>query len=106
MATPYERIKAAWEAIDRQGSLNRVVELMAAEGTPREDVDAALVQLLLEIRAAGADDDTEEIINQVGDRIHGWCHVSRHVSFQPVTRPTVSGNTRPASLISPQEKTA
>ncbi len=32
MATPFERVKTAWESSDREGELNRVVETMAAEG--------------------------------------------------------------------------
>ena len=79
MATAYERVKSAWESSDRPGELNRVVETMAAEGMTRDALDDALGQLLEEIRAAGADDDTEEIINCVGDRLYGWCSVSRHI---------------------------
>ena len=80
MATAFERVRAAWQSVDRRTDLNRVVETMAAEGVLRETLDDALGELLLEIRAAGADDDTEEIINCVGDRLHGWCHVSRHIA--------------------------
>ena len=74
MATPFERMKAVWNSPDREGELNRVVEVMAAEGVTRDELDAALALLLDEVRAAGADDETEEIINSVGDRLHGWCH--------------------------------
>lgn len=96
MSTAYERVKAAWESDDRSAALNRVVETMAAEGVTRDTLDAALGQLLDEVRAAGADDETEEIINGVGDRLHGWCHASRHISTRtaassrPPTAPTVS----------------
>jgi hypothetical protein len=81
MATPHERLKAAWESPNRAPELNRVVEVMAAEGVTRAALDDALGQLLDDVRAAGADEDTEEIINCVGDRLHGWCHVSRHIKF-------------------------
>ncbi len=80
MATAYERVKLAWDTPDRPAELNRVVETLAAEGVTRDVLNDALGQLLGEIRAAGADDDTEEIINCVGDRLYGWCHASRHIT--------------------------
>ena len=76
MATPYERVKAAWDAPDRPAALNRVVEAMAVEGMTRAELEDALTTLLLEVRAAGADDETDEVINEVGDRLYGWCHRS------------------------------
>ena len=79
MATPYEQMKAAWESSDRAGELNRVVEALAAEGIALEQLNEALIRLLLKIREAGADDDTEEIINEAGDRLHGWCHPKWHI---------------------------
>lgn len=79
MATPFDRVKAAWDSPDRAPELNRVVETMAAEGVTRDELDDALGTLLDEVRAAGADDDTEEIINNVGDRLHGWCHADWHI---------------------------
>ncbi|MDB5309350.1 MAG: hypothetical protein JWO38_3552 [Gemmataceae bacterium] len=88
MPTPFERVKAAWDSVDRRAELNRVVEMMAAEGVTLDALDAALDQLLMEVRAAGADDDTEEIIMGVGDRLHGWSHVSRHIKTQPAKLPT------------------
>src|SRR5438067_8446490 len=81
MVTPFERVKAAWESPDRASELNRVVEAMAAEGVTRDALDDALGRLLDEVRAFGADDETEEVINNVGDRLHGWCHESRHIRF-------------------------
>lgn len=88
MATPYERVKAAWDATDRPAALNRVVEAMAAAGVTRPELDAALTALLLEIRAAGADDDTEEIINEVGDRLHHWCVPSGWIEPRTATLPS------------------
>jgi len=84
MATPFERVKAAWESPNRAAELNRVVETMAAEGVTRDDLDDALGRLLDLVREAGVDDETEEIINAVGDRLHGWCHVSGHIKFPAV----------------------
>ena len=85
MVTPFERVKAAWDSPDRKGELNRVIELMATEGVARDALDDALRKLLDEIRSAGADDETEETINNVGDRLHGWCHTSRAIKTAPAT---------------------
>lgn len=88
MATTHEQVRAAWESADRVGQLNRVVEGLAAEGVGRDALDDALGRLLDEVRAAGADDATEEIINSVGDRLHGWCYESRHITtVAPVVTP-------------------
>jgi len=88
MTTPFERVKAAWSSPDRVGRLNGVVEMMALEGVGRDELDNALGLLLDEVRAAGADDETEEIINNVGDRLHGWCHSSRQIKTTTATLPT------------------
>lgn len=81
-----ERMRTAWAAPDRARELNRTTEALAAEGATRDELDAALGALLDEVRAAGADDATEEIINEVGDRLHGWCVASRKI---PTARATV-----------------
>lgn len=88
MATPFERVKVAWNSPDREGALSRVVESMATEGVGRNELDNALGLLLDEIRSTGADDETEEIINSVGDRLHGWCHSSRQIKITTATLPT------------------
>ncbi len=87
MMTPFDRLKAAWDSTNREGELNRVVEEMAVEGVTRDVLDHALASLLNEARASGADDETEEIINGVGDRLHGWCHPTRQI----MTVPTEAG---------------
>jgi hypothetical protein len=92
MATPFDRVKAAWESADRNAALNRVVETMAAEGVALDALDDALGRLLDDVRAAGADDDTEEIINNVGDRLHGWCHVSGHIKTRPAADSEANGH--------------
>lgn len=79
MVTPFERMKAAWGSSDREGELNRAVESMAAEGVTRDALDDALGRLLAEAREADADDETEEIINCVGDRLHGWGNPAYHI---------------------------
>lgn len=90
MATPFERVKAAWESPNREGELNRVVETMAAEGVTRDELDSALGLLLDAVRTEGADDETEEVINNVGDRLHGWCHESRHINPRSTIDPTTN----------------
>ena len=82
MASPYERMKSAWELPDGRLALHRVVEVMAAEGATRDELDHALAHLLDDVRAAGADEAAEEVICSVGDRLHGWCHASRHIQTQ------------------------
>ena len=93
-----ERMKTAWDSTDRDGELNRVVEAMAAEGVTQQAIESALKALLLEVRAAGADDDTEEIINTVGDRLHGWCHEMWHIHARTdaITPPSANGHAAPA----------
>lgn len=88
MGTPFERVKAAWNSPDREGELNRVVEAMAAEGVTRGELDAALGLMLDEVRAAGADEVTEEMILGVCDRLHGWCSPKWHIHARTDAAPT------------------
>jgi hypothetical protein len=88
MATVTDRVSAAWKAPNRGFALNLVVESMAAEGISRAALDEALGRLLDAARAAGADDETEEIILGVGDRLHGWCQPSRRITTRPAEQPT------------------
>jgi hypothetical protein len=57
--------------------------------------------LLDEIREAGADDDTQELINSVGDRLHRWCHQSRWIrtreSGSGAAQPPPANGTHPAA---------
>jgi hypothetical protein len=78
MATPELRVRAAWATGDPL-AFHREVEQLAAEGHPRLALEEALEALLRDVRTAGADDDTEEIINGVWDRLTGWCHADRHI---------------------------
>ena len=101
MLSPYERMKSAWDSANRTLALNSAVEVMAAEGVHLEALNDALLRLLLEIRSAGADDETEEIVNEVADRLHGWCHVSGRIETQSATlsaAPFQGDITRPAAL--------
>lgn len=85
MLSPYERMKSAWDSASRTLALNSAIEVMAAEGVHLEALNDALLRLLLEIRASGADDETEEIVNEVADRLHGWCHVSGRIETHSAT---------------------
>ena len=78
MATLLERVQAAWATGDPL-VLHREVEHLAAEGHSRQALEDALEALLRAVREAGADDDTEEIVNGVWDRLTGWCHPARHI---------------------------
>jgi len=88
MATPYDRVNAAWESADRRAALHRVVETMAVEGVTLGELDTALDRLLMDVRASGADDDTEEIIMGVGDRLHDWCVPDRRIETRSSLLPT------------------
>jgi hypothetical protein len=78
MATPSERLRAAWAKGDAP-ALSREVEQLAAEGHTREILENALESLLHELRTAGVDEETEESINGVWDRLTGWCHPDRQI---------------------------
>ena len=82
MANVMERVQAAWSSGDPL-ALHREVERLAAEGHSRQSLEEALETLLRELRGAGADDDSEEIINGVWDRLTGWCHASRQIGTTP-----------------------
>jgi hypothetical protein len=71
--------------------LSAARESSAAEGVTLDALDDALGRLLDDVRAAGADDETEEIINNVGDRLHGWCHESRHIQTRPAADTDANG---------------
>ncbi len=98
MPTPYERVRAAWQGPEHPWGIHRAVEQMAAEGVTRDELDLVLGQLLDVVRAEGADDDTQEIINSVSERMHGWCHRDFHIHFpEPGTlTPPVNGVPAPS----------
>lgn len=78
MATLGERVQAAWATGDPL-ALHREVEQLAAERHSQQALEDALEALLLAIREAGADDNAEETVNGVWDRLTGWCHPARHI---------------------------
>ena len=93
MATPVERVQVAWANGGRM-ALHREVEHLATEGYSQQTLEDAMKSLLLEGRAAGADDDTEEDINGVWDRLTGWCDPDRRIHTVPA--PTIEANGHPA----------
>lgn len=107
MATLQERIQAAWDTGDPL-ALHREVEQLVAEGHSTQALEDALEALLLAIRAAGASDDTEEIINGVWDRLTGWCHPSRRLETParpqkgPSGDPPTNGTVTPDPLPTPR----
>jgi hypothetical protein len=76
--TAAERVQAAWATGDPL-ALHREVEQLAADGHPQQTLEAALEELLLALRATGAGDEAEELVNGVWDRLTGWCHPDRHI---------------------------
>lgn len=86
MPTPYDRLKEAWDT-DTPHALDRAAEQLAAEGVAESAILDELTRLLLEVRAGGADDETEERIHGVMDRLTGWCHVSNHIKTKRAGRP-------------------
>ena len=78
MIDPFLRIKSVWNPADPM-ALHHEVERLALDGVTQDELESALIQLLLEIRSAGADDETEEIINGVADRLSGWCIPAHHI---------------------------
>jgi hypothetical protein len=82
MATLLNRVQSAWATGDPL-ALHREVERLAAEGHSRQALEDALESLLLAVRATGAGDAQEEIINGVWDRLTGWCHADRHIGTLP-----------------------
>lgn len=86
--TPIETpIRDAWNAGDPM-ALHRTVELLANEGNEESAIYDVLEKLLLDVRAAGADDATEERIMGVMDRLTGWCHASNHIRTKRNSLPT------------------
>ena len=86
MPAPYERLKEAWDT-GAPHALDRVAEQLAREGVAESAILDELMRLLLEVRAAGADDETEERIHGVMDRLTGWCHESNHIRTRRFTLP-------------------
>lgn len=82
MTDIYEQVRAAWGTGDRRRELNRTVERLAPDVT-RDELDAALEKLLLEVRAVGADEETEEVINEVSDRLHDWVVPESRIACRP-----------------------
>jgi hypothetical protein len=86
--TPIDtRVRDAWNADDPL-ALHRAAEQLANEGNDDSAILDALERLLLDMRATGADDDTEERILGVMDRLTGWCHESGHIRTKRTALPT------------------
>ena len=91
MTTLLNRVQTAWATGDPL-ALNREVERLAAEGHSRQALEDALEALLLEVRASGADDDTEEITSCVWDRLTGWRHAEQPIKALPGNEPATSAH--------------
>jgi len=87
MATLYERMKAAWDS-GNPNALDHEAEDMARHGVAETDIYAALEELLLTLRAANTSEETEDHINDVMDRLTGWCHPSGRIRAVRDSLPT------------------
>jgi hypothetical protein len=81
------RIREAWNS-GQPLALHTAAEQLAAEGHAEAAINDSLEKLLLEVRAGGADDETEERIMGVMDRLTGWCHGSQHIRTTRTGLPT------------------
>ena len=89
MPAPFDALRQAWQSQDREAALHRAVERLAADGVSRDVLDDCLGQLLDEVRATGGDEDAEETIAGVGDRLHGWCLPANAIStFDAFPKPS------------------
>lgn len=59
--------------------LNDEVERLASDGHSRQSLEEALKSLFLSVRAIGDDEESDEKISGVWDRLTGWRHKSRRV---------------------------
>jgi hypothetical protein len=103
MTMTMERVQSAWESGDPR-ALSRVLEQLAAEGESRQTLELALETLLRQLREAGVDDETEELVNGVWDRLTGWCHASRQIA-SPTKNDESSGRLLPSIASSPSAPT-
>jgi hypothetical protein len=90
MSSPDMRIRTAWRSGEPH-ALERAAEQLAAEGHEETAIYDALERLLLDERAAGADDATEDRITNVMDRLTGWCHESNHIETNRNPVPDAAG---------------
>jgi hypothetical protein len=77
-------------------ALDRTAERLASEGSSQTDLLDALERLLLEVRDAGANDEEEDKITGVMDRLTGWSHQSSRILTR--TESEVNVFTNPAAL--------
>lgn len=63
------RMRMAWGSPGRVKEMNQGIKEMMEEGVAVAKINDALWELLEEVRAAGADEDTEEIILKIGDQL-------------------------------------
>lgn len=83
MEQVYNRIRTAWDS-RVPSALDRVAEQLAEEGVDESVILSEMTRLLLEVRAAGGDDETEDQITDVLDRLVGWCHESREIKTKRI----------------------
>lgn len=75
----YETLLDAWNNTDRAVRLHRTVEELAELGITLPQFDDALGRLLDVVRSENADEQTEDILIDVSNRLHGWCHPDQRI---------------------------
>ncbi len=76
MATLFDQMKR-WD-LGAPSALDREAEDVARHGIAEPDIYDTLEQLLT-ARDAGVDEETEEQIHGVMDRLTGWCHAANQI---------------------------
>ena len=95
MNDSYQQFRKAWDS-GQLFAVDRVAEKLSKSGYAKSNLYDALEKLLLEIRKVGADDETEEKILGVMDRLTGWCDPNS----QLVTREPTPTNGKPSPATS------
>ena len=75
----YDDFRTAWQT-EKPFALDHVAQRLAQYGTSKNTLYDALERLLLEERAIGANDETEERILGVMDRLTGWCDPANRIA--------------------------
>jgi hypothetical protein len=101
MPTIYDQLVTAWESDDPL-ALDHAAERLAAAGVTESSILEGLIQLLLATRANGADDETEERIHEVMDRLTGWCLASNRIRARRPTAPVDDRANIPVDSVPPE----
>lgn len=82
-------------------ALDSLVESLARQGISESELTGLLEQLLLECRSRNPDDESEEGILGVMDRLTGWCHPSSRIT---TAMPSTSSSNRSNGFVHPHDR--